>query len=301
MKKLPFIIIFDVEYTIVGDVDEIMYEWNVLEYIYNICKKKGIHAKCFSSDLVDMQDELKNGLLRPYVSDFIRFCNTKFKNAEVFLYTNNGYSWMNQVLGKNIEKALKIKINRPFLTAHNSMKYDSKKSIANTFPIIIKSLTRKYPSLKDEAISEYVLNNRTILIDNTMSEFFTYTERHLICPKYNFSYEYDIYDKLIRKYKLSPEIFDDKDILQYMHERKILVYNVNGNDFQKNKEYIAIAKMYHTLRKEIKKSQDAPTKEDTYFKDLIQELSKNKIRGDSLTGKDITAINKKLFFVQSKK
>jgi len=295
MKKLPFIIIFDVEYTIIGgDNDNLVYEWNVLEYIYNICKKKGIHTKCFSSDLLDMQDELKNGLLRPYVSDFIRFCNTKFKNAEVFFYTNSSYSWTNQVLGKNVEKALKIKINRPFLAASHSMKYDKNKSIANTFPIMMKSLARKYPSLKDEKISEYVLNNRTILIDNTVSEFFAYTGRQLICPKYNVSYEYDIYDKLIGKYKFAPEIFDNKEILQYMHERKILVYNANGNDFQKNKEYIAIAKMYHTLRKEIKRSQYAPTKEDTYFKDLIKELSNKKIGDDCLTGKDIAALNRKL-------
>jgi hypothetical protein len=293
MKKLPFIIIFDVEYTIVGgDVDNLVYEWNVLEYIYNICKKKGIHTKCFSSDLLDMQDELKNGLLRPYVSDFIRFCNTKFKNVEVFFYTNSSYSWTNQVLGKNVEKALKIKINRPFLAASNSMKSDQSKSIANTFPIIMKSLVRKYPSLKDEDVSEYVLNNRTILIDNTVSEFFAYTGRQLICPTYNVSYEYDIYEKLIGKYKLAPEIFDDKEILQYMHERNILVYNANGNKFQKSKEYIAIAKTYHALRNEIKKSQDAPIKEDTYFKDLIKGLSNKKIRDDCLTDKDIATLNK---------
>lgn len=293
MKKLPFVIILDVENTIIGDCDMLVTEWNVLEYIYNICKKNGIHTKCFSSDLVDMQDELNNGLLRPYVSDFIRFCNTKFKNAEVFLYTNNGYSWMNQVLGKNVEKALKIKINRPFLAAHNSMASDKKKSIANTFPIMMKSLAKRYPSLKDEKNSEYVLNNRTILIDNTVSVFFLYTGRQLICPKYTVSYEYDIYDKLIRKYKLDPEIFNDKDILAYLHERKILVYNVNGNDFQKNKEYIAIAKTYHTLRKEIKKSQDT-TKDDTYFKDLIKELSNKKISDNCLTGKDIAVLNRKL-------
>lgn len=293
MKKLPFIIILDVENTIIGDYDMLETEWYVLEYIYNICKKKGINAKCFSSDLVDMQDELKNGLLRPNVGDFIRFCNAKFKNAEVFLYTSSGYAWTNLVLGENIECALKMKINRPFFTLHNSMKSDSLKSIANTFPIMMKSLAKRYPSLKDEKNSEYVLNNRTILIDNTVSEFFAYTGRQLICPKYTVSYEYDIYDKLIRKYKLDPEIFNDKDILVYLHDRKILVYNANGNDFQKNKEYIAIAKMYHALRKEIKKSQDT-TKEDTYFKDLIKELSKKKFGDDCLTSKDIAVLNRKL-------
>ena len=90
---------------------------------------------------------------------------------------------------------------------------------------------------------------------------------------------------------MDPEIFNDKDILAYLHERKILVYNANGNKFQKNKEYIAIAKTYHALRNEIKKSQDAPTKEDTYFKDLIKELSKKRIGDDCLTSKDIATLN----------
>ena len=291
MKKLPFIIILDVENTIIGDYDMLVTEWYVLEYIYNICKKKGINAKCVSSDLVDMQEELKNGLLRPNVGDFIRFCNAKFKNAEVFLYTSSGYAWTNLVLGKNIERALKMKINRPFFTLHNSMKSDSLKSVANTYPLMMKSLAKRYPSLKNEDVSEYVLNNRTIIIDNTVSEFTLYTGRQLICPKYNFVNDYDIYEKLIRKYKLDPEIFNDKDILAYLHERKILVYNANGNKFQKNKEYIAIAKTYHALRNEIKKSQDAPTKEDTYFKDLIKELSKKRIGDDCLTSKDIATLN----------
>ena len=62
-------------------------------------------------------------------------------------------------------------------------------------------------------------------------------------------------------------------------------------NFKKNKEYIAIAKTYHALRNEIKKSQDAPTKEDTYFKDLIKELSKKRIGDDCLTSKDIATLN----------
>ena len=294
MKKLPFIIILDVENTIIGDYDMLVTEWYVLEYIYNICKKKGINAKCFSSDLVDMQDELKNGLLRPNVGDFLRFCNTKFKNAEVFLYTSSGYAWTNLVLGKNIESALKMKINRPFLTLHNSMKNDSLKSVANTYPLMIQTLVKRYPLLKDEKVSEYILNNRTILVDDMPNDLFAYTGRRLICPKYNFANDYDIYEKLIRKYKLNPEIFNDKDILAYLHERKILVYNENGNDFQKNKEYIAIAKTYHAIRKEIKKNKDGITKEDTYFKDLIKELSKKKIGDEILTDKNITTLNIKL-------
>ena len=291
MKKLPFIIIFDIDNTIIGDESSLIDELNLIRYIYNICKKKGINSKCFSIDLVDIQDELKNGLLRPYVSDFVRFCNTKFKNAEVFFYT--GYSWTNLVIGKNIEKALKIKINRPFFSRAYSM--NSKKSLANTYPMMIKSLVRRYPSLKDEKVSEYILKKRTIFIDDTVNNLFAYTGRQFICPAYNVAANAyaDIYDKLIRKYKFDPQVFDDKDILEYLHDNNILVYNANGNEFQKNKEYIAIAKTYHAIKKEIEKAEEKQG-EDTYFKDLIKELSKKKISDDILTDKNIATMNGKL-------
>ena len=303
MKKLPFIIIFDIDNTIIGDESNLIDELNLIRYIYNICKKKGINTKCFSIDLVDIQDELKNGLLRPYVSDFVRFCNTKFKNAEVFFYT--GYSWSNLVIGKNVEKALKIKINRPFFSRAYSM--NSKKSLANTYPMMIKSLVRRYPSLKDADVSEYILKNRTIFIDDTANNLFAYTGRQFICPAYNAAANAanaanayaDIYDKLIRKYKFDPQVFDDKDILEYLHDNNILVYNANGNEFQKNKEYIAIAKTYHAIKKEIEKSEETQKKQgeqsdDTYFKDLIAELSKKKISDDILTDKNIATMNGKL-------
>ena len=142
MKKLPFIIIFDIDQAIIGKVSTVVKEHDVIKSIFNICKNKGINAKCSSIDFQDFQDELKNGLLRPYVSDFITFCNSKFKNAEVFLYTNSSYDWTNGGRGRNIEKALKIKINRPFFTRENSL--PTGKSLANTYPIMMKTLIRRY-------------------------------------------------------------------------------------------------------------------------------------------------------------
>jgi hypothetical protein len=188
MKKLPFIIIFDIDQTIIGNITMQSIENNLLEFIYNISKKKGINNKYQNIDL-DMQDELKNGLLRPYVREFIETCNKKFKNAEVFFYTNSTYKWTNKILGKSIEKALNIRVNRPFFTKENSMSLDIKKSLVNIYPLIIKSLLKKYPLMKDEKNTEYILNNRTIFIDDIKDNIISYTNRQLVCPSYNyFSY-----------------------------------------------------------------------------------------------------------------
>jgi hypothetical protein len=296
MKKLPFIIVFDIDHAIIGNISTVVEEWHLIKNIYNICKKKGINTKCPSPEMKDFQDELKNGLLRPNVRDFITFCNAKFKNAEVFLYTNSSYSWTNGGLGINIEKALKIKINRPFFTRENSL--TKGKSLANTYPIMMKSLVKRYPSLKDADVSEYVLQNRLVFIDDIAYNIIQYKGRQLVCPKYNFWNKYDIYDRLITTYKIAPQVFDDKDILEYLHRSGILVYNANGNAYQRNKEYIAIAKTYHAIHDELERKQEKQEKKkkdtDTYFKDLIAELSNKKISNDILTDKNIATLNGKL-------
>ena len=291
MKKLPFIIIFDIDQTIIGDITMQSIENNLLEYIYNICKKKGINTKCQYIDL-DMQYELKNGLLRPYVREFIETCNEKFKNVEVFFYTNSTYKWTNKILGKNIEKALNIKVNRPFFTKENSMSQDIKKSLANVYPLIIKSLIKKYPLMKDQRNTEYILNNRTIFIDDIKDNIISYTNRQLVCSAYNYFSYYDIYEKLINKYNMNPEIFNDKDILKYMEDNNIYIYNKNGSAFQKDKDYIRLAHMYKKKHSQL--SSELYKNIDTYFKDLILKLSKKTIKSDCLTDKNIKDINKLL-------
>ena len=289
MKKHPFIIIFDIDQTIIGNVNMQSKENDLLEFIYNTCKKKGINNECQNIDL-DMQEELNNGLLRPYVRDFITFCYEKFKNVEVFFYTNSNYKWTNKILGKSIEKALNIKINRPFFTRENSMTQDLKKSLANVYPLIIKSLLKKYPSMKDEKNTEYILNNRTIFIDDIKNNIISYTNRQLVCPAYDYYSYYNIYEQLITKYKMDPKIFNNKDILKYMEDNDIYIYNKNGSLHQKNKDYINIANMYKTKHSQLSTELSKDT--DTYFKDLITKLSNKSVSDDYLSNKDIVFLNK---------
>jgi hypothetical protein len=291
MKKLPFIIIFDIDQTIIGDINMQSKENDLLEFIFNTCKKEGINTECQNID-IDIQDELKNGLLRPYVCEFIETCNKKFKNDEVFFYTNSTYKWTNKTLGKSIEKALNIRINRPFFTRENSMSLslDLKKSLANIYPLIIKSLLNKYPSMKYKKNTEYILNNRTIFIDDIKNNIISYTNRQLVCPAYDYFSYYDIYEKLITKYKMDPKIFNNKDILKYMEDNNIYIYNKNGSVFQKDKEYITLSHMYKKKHSQL--SSELSKNTDTYFKDLISILSKKTIKDDCLTDKNIKDINK---------
>jgi hypothetical protein len=288
MSKYPFIIILDIDHTIIGTVNQLCKEREVLEYIYNLCKKNGLE-KCIRQNNVDMQKELKDGLLRPYINEFINFCNNKFKNVEVFFYTNSSYNYTNTFLATNVKKALKVKVNKPFFTRENSMNINgvTKKSLVNIFPFIIKSLVKKYPIMKNEKNIDYIINTRFVFIDDIKENTFEYVNRQIICPKYEYRYYNDIPEKLINKYKMKPEIFNNKQILDYLHNMNIPIYNKHGNIHQKNKDFIELWK------KQQKKYSEVSKVKDEYFKDLIKEFSKKSVSNYSLSNENIIKINKK--------
>ena len=288
MSKYPFIILLDIDHTIIGTVNQLCKEREVLEYIYNLCKKNGLE-KCIRQNNVDMQKELKDGLLRPYINEFINFCNNKFKNVEVFFYTNSSYNYTNTFLATNVKKALKVKVNKPFFTRENSMNINgvTKKSLVNIFPFIIKSLVKKYPIMKNEKNIDYIINTRFVFIDDIKENTFEYVNRQIICPKYEYRYYNDIPEKLISKYKMKPEIFNNKQILDYLHNMNIPIYNKHGNIHQKNKDFIELWK------KQQKKYSEVSKVKDEYFKDLIKEFSKKSVSNYSLSNENIIKINKK--------
>ena len=288
MSKYPFIIILDIDHTIIGTVNQLCKEREVLEYIYNLCKKNGLE-KCIRQNNVDMQKELKDGLLRPYINEFINFCNNKFKNVEVFFYTNSSYNYTNTFLATNVKKALKVKVNKPFFTRENSMNINgvTKKSLVNIFPFIIKSLVKKYPIMKNEKNIDYIINTRFVFIDDIKENTFEYVNRQIICPKYEYRYYNDIPEKLISKYKMKPEIFNNKQILDYLHNMNIPIYNKHGNIHQQNKDFIELWK------KQQKKYSEVSKVKDEYFKDLIKEFSKKSVSNYSLSNENIIKINKK--------
>jgi len=295
MSKYPFIIILDIDQTIIGTVNQLCKEREVLEYIYNLCKKRRLE-KCIRQNNVDMQNELNDGLLRPYIKEFIQYCNSKFKNVEIFFYTNSSYNYTNTFLATNVEKALKVKVNKPYFTRENSMIINGKykKSLVNIFPFIIKSLVKKYPIMKNEKIIDYIIHNRFVFIDDIKENTFEYENRQIICPRYDFRYYNDIPEKLLNKYKMNPEIFNSRDILEYLHNMNIPIYNKRGNIHQQNKEYIDLWKEQQRKYSEVSKVKDE------FFKDLIKEFSKKSVSNEFLSDKNIIKINKRFSHVKYK-
>lgn len=288
MPKLPFIIVLDIDNTIIGTVNQLSKEREVLEFIYNLCKKNK-NEKCVSIDKINMQKELKDGLLRPYINEFLHFCNEKFKNVEVFFYTNSTYTYTNTFLATNVEKAIKFKINKPYFTRENSMIINglTKKSLVNIFPFIIKSLSKRYPVMKNEKMVDYIIHNRFIFIDDIPSNTFEYESRQLVCPKYEYRYYHDIPEVLMKKYNVNPDLFNNRLVLEYLYNTSIPIYNKHGNIHQRNKDFVELSKEQQRKYSEVSKVSDV------YFKDLIKEFSKKSINNISISDNNISKINKK--------
>lgn len=287
--KLPFILLLDIDQTIVGNVNQVADEYDILEDIYKNCiaTTKEFPNSCNNvrGRAFDIQEELKNGLLRPHIKEFLDFCKKKFKTLEVFFYTNSQYTWAREGIAPQIEKAIGMKVNRPIFTKTYSLGYT--KTLANIAPDIHKRLVKKYPAIENSDIFLKVLNERFVFIDDIKDNLHDYKERQIVCPEYNFKPEYDIYEKLINKYKIPLSIFDNKDILKRLEMLEIAVYNKNGSIYQQNKDLVDLWRVYLSKKKEVEKKEE---KTDTFFLDMIKVFEKN----EDFTDKEIKNINKKL-------
>lgn len=285
--KLPFIIIFDIDQTIIGDISTCVKETSIVELLYKLCiKEKDLSAKCPKHDLIDLQDELNGGLLRPNARDFITYCQKKFKHLEVFFYTNSSYGWTNTVLVREIEKALQFKANRPLFTREDSL-VESTKTISNIYPLIQKSLIKKYPLFKETKHAQKVFSEQMIFIDDIKDNLYDFTSRQIVCPEYNFRPYYDITEKIINKYNLPASLFDNTEVLEYLAEKHVPIYNKNGSIHQASKEFSIIDHLYLSKYSDVI---NANLKPDTFFIDMIATFEKITV----FTDKEIEKINKAL-------
>ena len=185
MSLLPYIFIFNIDHTIVGDILSIHNEYELLNIIsYKLNKS------------IDIVDELNDGLLRPYFKDFIQFIKTKYDNIELFVYTGGSHSWVNNVIIPNIEKAINTNINKPYFTRENMNNDEYDKILGNIYDVIIDNLKSKYPLLNQDKYIKYVFNNQLIFIDDIKNNLKDYPEKQILCPKYKYIDYYDVIKKL---------------------------------------------------------------------------------------------------------
>ena len=284
-NKLPYVFILDLDNTIIGNADNYSYELIILDFAFKYCKINNIIANCYKK--IDIIDELNEGLLRPYFSDFINFIKKKYIDVEFFIYSKGQYNYINDGIITNIEKLTKIKFNKPYFTINNST--DGDKLLGNIIDTIFTQLIRKYPLLKIDVNKKKVIDSQLVFIDDIPNNLKDYPDKQIICPKYAYTPYYNIKEKVIKKYNIDPSIFDNKDILDIFEEYNIPIYNEKSSSIkQKDIELFHLHEMIEIRGAELFSNLSL---NDTFFKDLITILDKNKtIRKFD----NIPAINKEL-------
>lgn len=173
----PLIIIIDLDGTIIGDITpQIM--------TYDLVKNFKIAGYKFTHDLTDFRSKLKNGLVRPYFTDFITSLSKNIP-VEFFVYTASEKSWAEMVI-KNIEISHSIRFNRPIFSrqycVYSEKEKEYKKSLSLIRPYIIRFLKKKYHL----SFTKQDLEKSTVIIDNT-NVYHANDQKHLlICPTYNY-------------------------------------------------------------------------------------------------------------------
>lgn len=205
----PVIYILDIDGTIIGDIT---YQVMVYDIINSI---KTINPK-FTHNIKDFPNTLREGIVRPYFSDFIKQVSQHQPNAEFFIYTASQAKWA-EFLVKQIEKTYSIKFNRPIFTRKDCMYINGElqKSTHKIMSKIKGTLRKKYPNVP---INELISSNNILIVDNNRVFPSTYDNQRLIqCPTYTFKIPENLpatFSKSIFEsyYKQFYEVFDRYNI-----------------------------------------------------------------------------------------
>lgn len=184
MDNLPYIIILDLDGTVVGNVNFQSQQYSLhltlKKYGFKINKQHNI-PPAFNPNAK---------LVRPYFSSFITELENYFskigKSIYFFVYTASDKQWA-YVEVPWIEKTHNIKIMRPLFTRDDCIRDQTgnyRKSLQKIFPRIIKVLSKNHNiSQKDK---NYIMENQLMMIDNN-AVYSDRSDKMLLCPDYNYT------------------------------------------------------------------------------------------------------------------
>lgn len=183
---IPFVVLIDLDGTIVGDVTSLLNEWSLERAVKNMATPitSNISNSNSSSSSSAFQRNfragLKSGLLRPGFSEFVHSALSRH-GVELFVATMSSRDWAPVVI-QNVEAIVGKKFNRPLLTREyfeSSVPRDMK-SLAKVRQHVFNRLRKKYGDLK--FVEQ--LDGRMMLIDNT--DILVEKEYWIPCSTYDY-------------------------------------------------------------------------------------------------------------------
>jgi hypothetical protein len=176
----PRLFFIDIDGTLIGDVAPHLCEYELVDTL----DKRVLH-KCKAS----LADEMRNGLLRPGLSQFVNYVRSQHQPSEFFIYTASSKEWAH-VIVPMIEKISGIKFNRPLFTRDQCSSSDgsAQKSIEKIAPIVNRVLKKKYGMMMSYAD---ILNNSRFIDDNKVLSHLE-SKCLVLCPTYGYRNCFDV-------------------------------------------------------------------------------------------------------------
>jgi hypothetical protein len=199
-NKLPVIFIFDLDKTLIGD----MHNSNMLEYqdfltfINDACKhKRFLGNECKLPKSIWNKQTIPPQFFRPQLKESFQSIKKIFPTAEFFVFSLGTNDYVSSII-EYLESYIGIKINRPLFSRQDSSFSDTAsflKEIKGYEDIMFKSLIQRYPKCKIEYFRNLVMNERTIIIDD--SDVWNNDFRWIQCKTYTYAPVCEINNKLL--------------------------------------------------------------------------------------------------------
>lgn len=238
MTKLPLIIIFDLDKTLIGNSNSFTYKQSLFSAI-DVSNKASKLSKKYKFKALSYKQVLGNKLeiLRPFVIDFFKEIEERYKDVEFFVYSAGTKQYVEGIIEWIEEKLssshVAIKFNRPIYSRESTVSVDRSynKSIKLYFhEDIVPCLNKKYPDLNDSKTTDFVLKNRVLFIDDRDDVLWDKDINFIQCPEYNFSDFEDItfgIDKEILQEKVITTFLDRNNYPYFKEPSDVIEYERN--------------------------------------------------------------------------
>jgi len=301
LPTIPFVIILDIDSTIVGDVAYVMEESSLHEML---------RQKCAMDDTVQCSrlkgnfvEAFEGGLLRPYVKEFLMAMQSAYSPLEIFVFSSGSDHWV-PIIVSEIEKYCGIHVHRPLFSRGDTVlgadqlgAYSFTKSINLVSVRIINALKDRYKALNTEENCKHMIASRLLMLDDRSDVIIDQASRHIKVPAYNYSYAYDITCGLPKSLRESPLV---AQYMKAMTKGSSVSYpfidlsssspSSNDNHEARMRYHLEMASLMERMLQS-----NASYTSDTVFKKLLKMLvKKEKAVYKDWPDKVIRSINKRL-------
>lgn len=230
----------------------------MLDFVKDACKhKRLVGPECsisYSKFNIWTPENVPYGFFRPGLKESLHEIKRMFPTAEFFIYSLGTKNYVHSII-EYLEKYTGLKFNRPLFTREDSSITPEStylKDIHGYENDIFKSLIAKYPLCKDEKVQQKIMNERTIIIDDSpvwggdyrfvQCKSYTYTPIAEIDHKIlNMIYKNSMLKTFINSSKyvdILPDFDDNQTFDSYMLDYHLVLFNMYKNNVTNNNQQL---------------------------------------------------------------